>query len=234
MNYSNIVKSEILNEKPGTLINASAFFQTLKSHVSEASFFKILERLVKQGVLVKIGKGIYSIPEKTKFGPVAPSEEKTITTFIPKKEYGCEIGYGMYHKLGLTTQIAKNRYFLVSKLEATQKKVGNLIFIRTGMRFSNETVKMIQLLEILQNFESFEDFDHAAFETFLSAAVPSYSDNVLKTILSTRSYKKSTLATLREILNVHHISNDVEQYLSVFSTYKIPDWKEPKKIKSSR
>ncbi len=227
MNYTKVVKTKILNEKPGSLLYASEFFQNLNAQVSEASFFKILERLVEKEELVKLGKGIYAVPEKTKFGSMAPTEEKIISAFIPNKENGCEIGYGMYYKLGLTTQIAKNRYFLSSKLETTQKKVGNLIFIRNEIRFTPETVTMIYLLEVLQNFEQFEDFNASAFKVFVHQAVPAYKDKVLERILSNRSYKKSTLATFKEILETYSVPNDISKYLSVFSKYDIPDWKNP-------
>ena len=53
-----------------------------------------------------------------------------------------------------------------------------------------------------------------------------YSDTAAVFVLKNRKYKKSTIAFLERFLNYFGVENTLHQFLSVLSSYAIPEMEE--------
>ena len=126
MKSSAIIKSALSNYKENELIHASKLYRKeLVNQISEAAFYKTLERMCKSGELVKIAKGTYHLPKDSKYGIVPPSEKEIVSAFT-KNGTGTVVGYSLYNSLNLTTQIAKSIEVMSSALESFTKTLGGI------------------------------------------------------------------------------------------------------------
>ena len=75
--------------------------------MTEAAYYKTLERMWEDGQLSKISKGIYCKPKTSKYGLIIPSEKDAVQAFT-ENDSGTVVGYALYNSLYLTTQIPKS------------------------------------------------------------------------------------------------------------------------------
>jgi len=104
------VEKQIKNKKPGAIIFPADF----RGLGTEAAVKMTLVRLVKEGMLNKLGHGIYLLPKKDPlFGDLLPSPVE-VAEAIAKKDKVRIKPAGAYalHKLGLTTQIPMKLVYL--------------------------------------------------------------------------------------------------------------------------
>lgn len=208
------------------LIFASQLYRNkLAGKISEAAFYKMLERLCENGEIVKISKGIYYYPKKGKYGMVPPSEKEIVDVFT-KNNTGIVVGYSLYNELNLTTQIPKQIIVYSANTEGQVKNIGNVCIIQMRTNYSNNIKKRIRALEVLQNYNRIQDINYNAFITYSKTIANEYDEKIYDSIIDTFKYKKSTIAFLREILNYYHIPNTLNKYLSSLSEYKYPKMEE--------
>jgi hypothetical protein len=69
---------------------------------------KALERLQAKGVIKKLSKGIFYKPAQTVFGELQPDYSEQLRSYLYEngKRIAYETGYSLYHRMGLTTQMA--------------------------------------------------------------------------------------------------------------------------------
>ena len=210
--------------------NELFFVETLyRNHFSremtEAAYYKMVERLCHEGLISKIAKGTYYKPKMTKYGAV-PLSNHDIISFFTQQNKGMEIGYTMYNQLGLTTQVSKEIQLLSSNLSGKTKRLRDVYVTYADIEFNEENKKMIQMLEILQNYRQIQDIRHSAALDYFQAFSAEYSDCTFEDVISCLNYKKSTIAFLREILNHFEKENRLNYYLSALSDYKHPSMEE--------
>lgn len=221
-----IVRNALVGFKPNELIVASKVYkEKLAEHISEAAYYKTLQRMCESGELVNIAKGTYYMPKVNKYGIVPPSEKEIVTAFT-ENETGTIIGYTLYNALNLTTQIPKTITVLSSKLEGLKKTIGNVVVHKVPLQFSKKTTCMVQGLEVLQNFNSIQDMNNSAFLKFTEELATSYEPETFDNVVNTRQYKKSTISFFREILDYYNVPNNLNKYLSALSEYKHPKMEE--------
>lgn len=224
MTQTQVVKSVIDNIPINTLFVASDLYKKMPQVVSEGNYYKILERLLRENDIMKLSKGIYYVPKKNEFGSIPLSEDQLINKMFENKLF-IEIGYKLYNKLGLTTQISKTRSYYVNVLTSNHRKIGNVYLYQRNFKRSDLSNKcLIEFLEVLQNFNQIQDINHNAFLNYARKITLDYKDDTLNSILKTFRFKKSTLAFLKQILDRFEINNHVETHLSSLSKYKIPEW----------
>lgn len=222
MKSSLAVKKVLERYKENELIFASKVYKTdLHNKISEAAFYKTLERMCKSGELVKIAKGTYHLPKISKYGIVPPSEKEIISAFT-KNGTGTVVGYSLYNTLNLTTQISKSVCVMSSALESFTKTIRNVNVQRAQIDYSENVKNMIHALEVLQNFNTIQDINYSAFINFAEQLARNYNEETAKEVLSTINYKKSTIAFLQDILNYYGKENNLSIYLSSLSEYKYP------------
>lgn len=226
MQSNNIIKNTLLNYKENELIFASKLYKTeLYNQVSEAAFYKTLERMCKSGKLVKISKGMYHIPKASKYGIVPPTDKDIISAFT-KDGTGTIVGYSLYNALNLTTQVAKTIEVLSSSLESFTKTIRNVVIRQVKIDYTENVMNMIHVLEVLQNYYNIQDINTVSFIVFTKELINWYDEEIFKKVIETINYKKSTIAFLREILNFYGVKNNLNIYLSSMSEYKYPRMEE--------
>jgi hypothetical protein len=95
----------------GTLISAKEFL-----HLgSRAAVDQALKRLQERNELMRLGRGVYVLPIKTRFGTRAPAAEKVVERLAATRaETIAAHGAAAANALGLTTQVPTKLVYLTS------------------------------------------------------------------------------------------------------------------------
>ena len=220
MNYSEIRKNELNKYSKNEIIFASKLYKdTLyNQNVSEMAFYKLLERMHKNHEIEKLGKGIYYFPKNSKFGRVPLSDDDIISMYTGNKK-GMVVGYKLFNKLKLTTQISKKKVIYSSKVENDTKKIGNVEIKNVQVKYSKEYIKIIEMLEVLQSFYEIQDINYKEFFNYAKEFANTYNEETTDEVISKIKYKKSTISFLNNILNYFKIENNLDKYLSSLSKY---------------
>lgn len=200
---------------------AQLYRAELSNQMSEQAYYKALERMVRSGALCKAAKGVYYIPNLSKFGIVPLSEAQIVTTFT-QNEAGMETGYTLYRKLNLTTQVGKNVEIYSNRLDSQSKNIGNIHIKKVNLKFTDNMRLLIAGMEVMQHYTTIQDFNIHAFTDLSEKFAQAFSEELFQTLLHEIRYKKSTLAFAARILNYFGIQNSINQHLSALSKYRIP------------
>ena len=226
MERENALKSVLNLMAANEMFEASRLYcEQFNNTMSEAAFYKALERMVKANYLIKISKGLYARPEQSKYGIVPPSEEQIVANFIENSR-GIIIGYHLYNALNISTQISKNLKIYCNAIDQVTKSIGNIFIERKEIEFSEEVRKVVEMLEVLNNFNTIQELNYNGFISLCESFYKQYNEEITKTVLSKIRYSKSTIAFLRNILNHYGVKNNLNENLSVFSTYNYPSMEE--------
>ena len=223
--YAKCIVTGLLAEPENKIFEASDVYNKRFKAIPEASYYKTLERLCRKGIIVHLTKGLYYRPKKSRFGMVPISEEDIIRHYIGNRN-GMVIGYRLYNRKGLTTQIGKRVEVLSCNISEQTKNIEAVRVTNCNVRFSEETVAVIEVLEILQNYKKIEDINKGALAVLMKKFADNYSDETAVYVLQNLKYKKSTIAFLRTFLDYHGVENRLDQFLSVLSSYYIPPMEE--------
>lgn len=208
------------------LIFASKLYaEQLSEAVSEEAYYQTLVRMCKVGTLCRIAKGTYYRPKTSKYGIVPPSQNEIIAAFT-EHDRGVVVGYSLYNKLKLTTQIPQKVEVLSSQIEQQTKTIGNVRLKFCDLVYNSESKDMIQLLEVLQNFSDIQDMNYQQFRSVCQNRVSKYDDNVFEQVNQQLRYQKRTISFLRMILEHYGIKNDLSKHLSALSEYRHPTIEE--------
>lgn len=128
-----------------------------KDFLSEVSkkeaIIKTLNRMVASGVIKKIARGKYYKPEATGFGELLPEQYQVVIDLLEKgdKIIGYISGYGIYNKLGLTTQVSNTiqigRNEIRSPLRRGKFKIS---FIKQRNTINKENIPLLQILDAIK------------------------------------------------------------------------------------
>ena len=104
------LRERILRQKDGKVIFIDFFDDYQDGHVRN-----ILMELTREGVLVRLSKGVYYKPVRTRLGILYPEVEDVIAA-IAKRDHAkiLPTGNTAMYQLGLTTQIPMNYEFLTN------------------------------------------------------------------------------------------------------------------------
>lgn len=222
MSGRSIVMKTVEQMEPNQVFFAGQLYrEELSAQVTEAAFYKTIERLCKEGVLFKVAQSTYCRPKIGRFGVLPPSETEIVKSFT-KNQAGMTIGYSLYNSLRLTTQVGKNIEVLTSRVEQGRKTIGNVRLMQCMIEFELDTKSMIQMLEILQNYAEIQDLNVRRFLAYAEAFSRSYSEDAFRKVYLVRRYPKRVIAFLAEILNYYGAAHGLNRYLSALSEYKHP------------
>lgn len=221
MNYSNMIMEKV-NEYPELrLIDAQEIYKEEFQEIPETTFYKVVSRLAKSGEIERVSKGIYCIPKKGRFGTIISNEENIVEYFLGEnKNKGMIIGYRLFNKYGLTTQISKNIDLYSSLTIQEKRNIRNVSIKRVNLRFNSTTIKMVELLEVLEGYNNVEDLNTENLIKFIEKLIRHYDDKIIENIIDVIRYKKSTLASLKNILDFYNLENNISNYLNGTSKYK--------------
>ncbi|SHJ86468.1 hypothetical protein SAMN02745751_03575 [Dethiosulfatibacter aminovorans DSM 17477] len=220
MSYSSEVVNYINRLNRMSVIDMAYLHSTRFENIPDLAYQKIFSRLEKNGELDRIVKGIYYKPEKGMFGNLRMSNKTISEYFIgSNNQYGLYIGYRMFNRLGLTTQISKSIIIYSRRIQQQSKKIGNVTVKKIDIKLSEKRIKLIELLEVLQNYRFIEDLDEKNMYHYLSRIGEFYSYKDMENILGVIKYKKRTIASLRNVLDYLGIENDLARHLNSSSKY---------------
>ena len=127
---------------------------------------------------------------------------------------------------GLTTQLSKDIQMYSNIPLEEKRQIRDVSVKKADLRFDASTKKLIELLEVLQHHKEIEDLNYKNLWKFLSAASEHYDEKKLENILGEIGYKKSTIASLKNVLNHFDVTNTVGKYLKGTSKYDALDVKK--------
>src|SRR5450759_5680500 len=88
---------------------------------SRAAVDQVLSRLVRRGVLLRVGCGIYALPVESRFGTRAPSTVKMVEGLANQRgETIVSHGAAAANALGLTTQVPMRAVYLLSLIHISE------------------------------------------------------------------------------------------------------------------
>jgi hypothetical protein len=203
------------------IIDVQQVYKRKFKGVPEQAFYKAISRMAQNGEIERLTKGIYCKPKKGRFGNIVSSEKHILEHYLGENmKTGVVIGYRMYNKYKLTTQVSKSVEVYSNMSEHEIKKIENVEIIKVNVRFDDTTKKMIELLHFLENMNQIEDLSMDNVKIFIENAIVYYNEKTLEKLIKSIGYKKSTLASLKNILDYFNISHTVEKYLNGTSKYK--------------
>lgn len=227
MNYQLEVREKIEAYPLRELIIANKFFKERLAYVPQNTYYKSIERMSKKGELERIAKDVYCRPKITKFGKISAGEENILNYYIGKENCkGVVVGYRLYNKYGITTQVSKTVKIYSNVLEEKKKIIKNVEIKKVNISINSKIKRAIEQLEILENYDEIEDVDQNGLIRLYGTIAEEYSDKVFITVLKNIKYKKRTIAYLENILNNRKVENTLSQFLNKTSKYKIPAMEE--------
>jgi len=133
-NYTTKVKEIIFNHNSGWVFTHVDF----NSLGNMATVERVLSRMVMSGEIKRIRRGIYYIPENSRWGEVPPSQSNIIkalsrsmnTDFIPD-------GANALYQLGLTQQVPMKQVYL------TDKQISTISIGKTDIEFKKVSSKKL-------------------------------------------------------------------------------------------
>ena len=201
------------------IIFISKLYSEKFSNYSEGAFFKIMERLVKEGKLVRLSKGIYFKNTENYSYHV-----NLILNYYfgENNDNGMYIGYQLYNKYGIS-DVIKDYFELYSSIvDQDNKNIGNIAIRKVPMELNYDNTRIIEAFEILQNYDSIEKLNKEKFAIYAKQFALGYSDESALRVLEKMKYKKSSIAFMKSILSMYHVNNSLDRYLNCASKYKIP------------
>jgi len=201
------------------IIFISKLYSEKFSEYSEGAFFKIMERMVKEGKLIRLSKGIY----------FKNSENYTYNVnsilnhyFGENNDNGMYIGYQLYNKYGISNMVKDYSELYSTIVDQDKKNIGNIIISKVPMELNYDNTRIIEAFEILQNYDSIEKFNKEKFSTYARQFALGYNDESALRVLEKMKYKKSSIAFMKSILDMYRVNNSLGKYLNCASKYKIP------------
>jgi len=162
--HSNI-ESRIKSYKPGEILFPTDF----RGDGSEAAIKMALSRLNKEGLIKRLGYGVYAIPKKDAlFGEILPSAEE-VAKAIAKKEH-LKIkpaGANALNRLGLSTQVPMNLVYLTDGT-GREIKLG-----KTKIKFKPTTPKKLSLKGKISSLiiQALEEIGHENLDDSMKAKI---------------------------------------------------------------
>ena len=220
MNYSNMVLEDLEKYPELEIIDAQKIYNKKFEEIPEPTFYKVLSRLAKDGNIERITKGIYCKPKQGKFGKIISSDKHILEYYLGEnKNKGVIISYGLFNKYGLTTQVSKKIEMYSNVLNQENRNVRNVSIKKANIRFDNRTIKIIELLEILQEYKNIEDLNNINLINFIKKAVNYYDEQTFTRVIKNISFKKSTIASLKNVLDFFNVENNIKTHLNGTTKY---------------
>ncbi len=174
---------------------------------TEGAYFKALSRMVKAGNLVRLGKGKYYKPKKSRFGVLRLSETEIVKTLTQRrgKTVGYLTGNALYNQWGLTTQVP-NKLIIARRSRLPEKEISGykVKFAVRAFPFKDADVTMLQLLDALTDIRQIPDTSPVTVVPLLVARMKELNASQLDRLTRLAlEYPPSTRALLGTILDTY-------------------------------
>lgn len=123
-----------------------------------------LQGLVKDGALVKLRQGVYQCPERSRFGPLPPSPDKLVRTFLKDDDF-LLTSPNDYNALGLgTTQLYNYRIVYNHKRHGRFELGGQIFEFRRKPRYPQKATVEFLLVDLVNNLGQLAEDRQAVLE----------------------------------------------------------------------
>ena len=116
------------------------------------------------------------------------TSEKEIIAAFTENGIGMFVGYSLYNKLRLTTQVSTNIQIYTSALDEPKKQIGNVFLQKYDMIFSPDVMRVVAILEVLQNYDRIEALNESQFKKLCAEFAGQYDEKVCEYLLSNFPY----------------------------------------------
>ena len=133
--------------------------------MNRPNFRQQIKTLTDNGKIVRCEKGIYCLPQKTRFNTVIGPSPEMIARYKYISRHGKTDGYfsgnTFANLIGLSDQVPMKKEIVSNNMAAIVREItiGRQTFIvrRTNVPISEDNAKTLQLLELLKNLDSYLD-----------------------------------------------------------------------------
>ena len=197
MNISSAIRQFIL-EHPDQIIDGNYLHRTLFPIVEYRTFLKIMSRLVNEGTIRTINRGVYApstLPDE-KIG-------KAIVSYYTNDAAGMIVGDALYYELDLIDKCPTRTEIYTNRVDSIKKKsVLNYELYGKDLIFDDDTKNLITLFELIENNSRTISYDATQYATIVNGICSrSYSENLIKEITSVMKYRGSTIVAAKKLLN---------------------------------
>lgn len=218
-------KDEIIDYFDGLqsmkLVVANKLYYEKFHKMSEGAFFKALERLVNQGFLIRVAKGLY-IKSTEQLDKVQMEQAVLDYFFGEDNDNGMYTGYRLYMKYAITDADDGKIELYSNAVNKDSINIGRIHIRRVSIELSYDKTKILEALEIFQNYSRIKDLNKHHFARYARNFALSYKDDIATYVIDNVKYKKNTIAFMKKVLDMYKIDNTLGQYLSYASKYNIP------------
>jgi len=159
MKYRDKIIAYLDTIEPGTVLNLNGLYEKQFYKMSQAAFFKAMERLVTDGILLRAAKGMY-----VKAGSPKEAQEAVLNYYFGENnDNGMYIGYHLYHKYGITEEKSDVVELYSNKMTKQTANIGNIHVKRTTIVLNYENTRVVEALEILEHFDEIEGLNKHKF-----------------------------------------------------------------------
>lgn len=218
-------KDEIIDYFDGLqsmkLVVANKLYYEKFHKMSEGAFFKALERLVNQGFLIRVAKGLY-IKSAEQLDKVQMEQAVLDYFFGENNDNGMYTGYRLYMKYAITDADDGKIELYSNAVNKDSINIGRIHIRRVSIELSYDKTKILEALEIFQNYSRIKDLNKHHLARYARNFALSYKDDIATYVIDNVKYKKNTIAFMKKVLDMYKIDNTLGQYLSYASKYNIP------------
>lgn len=180
-----------------------------------------LSRLESDRKLDRLAKGVYAKSEISNLTKKnKPVSDKEIVRYYTKDNRGLTIGYDLYNRRNISTQVSKKKTILSTRLKKASRTVKSIKVKKTDLNLDNHIKDYLEILEIVENSDTIQDFNTYGFYNLMIDFSENYDAETMNYILDRSSYKKQTIYNIHKILRLFGKNSGLEKYLNTTSRYK--------------
>ena len=203
MNYTKTLR-EFCIQNQGRLFDVQ-YEQTHRfSLIPYKTLLKILNRLEDEKIVSSITKGVYIVNSDQHI-----DIDNAIKEYYADHFSGMMVGRAMYNYYDIGDQDDDTIQIYTNKIVSNNKSINKYHLIKFNTFFYNEVVSLITALELIEKVGSIKDIDYIRYHEEKESGIKSYSDEIIKEIITHHPYKYSTITTLDELLNRYSIKNNL-------------------------
>jgi hypothetical protein len=177
------IRKQIKQIPEGKIFRYNALHIAKEDYATAA---KALERLLKQGVIKKVSKGVFYKPEQTVFGELKPDYSEMLRSYLFEngKRVAYETGTSLYNRLGLTTQMAF-RIKIASRGKRININRENLKAdaVKSYAEVTDNNYETLGLLDAFKDIKKIPDSSVAQAVNRLSTIVKELNDKQIASLL---------------------------------------------------
>lgn len=213
---------EALKEIEGRVLDTDIFFEEINLQDSQKTAAeRELSHLNKKNEISRLTNGVYA---KKEISRITKKEkivsEREIVSYYTKNNSGFTVGYDLYNRNNISTQISKKRIIISSLLKKETRTVKSVTVKKSNVNISEDVRMVIEALEIIENSNKIQDFNEIGFYDYIRNFVNYYDRNAVIETLNNFNYKKQTIYNLTKIMKNLGKDSGLDMFLNKTSRYK--------------